>query len=222
MAQAPATSSTLYLKFLDAASGAALSPSSITVNGTSTPFQVEAGSLVALPLGDGNFNLEVTADNYTPFQFTAAVTGADTPIMEIELDKAQPDNQAPLTDGQAALEGFVTDADTGALIAGAVVTLPDAALTTTTSTDGRFELVLQVPPATDDAIPAITMEARAEGFTPVRIKNLALSAGDRRTMPVKLSRATSETLTAEFDEQDEGTPDGPLRTFDWVFDVTIR
>jgi len=217
-----ATSSTLLLKFLDSRTGAAVKPDSLSVDGTPVNFQVEAGSLVALPIDDGNHVIVVNAKDYQPMEYVASVTGTNTPVMEIELDATDASELPPVEAGTAILQGHVTDADTGALLRDVKLTLPDASLTTVTDESGRFELTLKVPPKTDDARPAITLEVKAEDYQPMRVKNMALFSGERRLMPVKLERMTSATATAEFNETDEAAPDGPLRTYEWAFDVTLK
>jgi len=217
-----ASSSTLLLKFLDSRTGAAVKPESLSVDGKPVDFQVEVGSLVALPIDEGNHVIVVKAENYEPMEYVASVSGADTPVMEIELDATDAIAPPPVEAGTAILQGHVTDADTGALLPDVNLTLPDASITTITDETGKFEFTLKVPRKAEDARPAITLEVKAEDYQPVRVKNMALVSGERRLMPVKLERMTSATATAEFNETDEAAPDGPLRTYEWAFDVTLK
>ena len=219
---AEVTSSTLYLKFLDSHSGAAVAPRGLTVDGKPTPFQVEAGSLVALHLPDGKYSISVEADNYSPFELNATIAGAETPVMEVELDAVEKPLEAPLEEGLATVEGFVTDADTGSLITGASISISEANLTTTTDQSGRYELALKVPQADPDSRTVINLSARATGYQGQLLNNLAVVSGQRRRMPVKLRRLADNAQESEPVIVDESAPDRPLRTYECVFDVTLR
>lgn len=215
------TSGTLIVKFLDSRTGTAVAPRALEVDGKPTPFQLEAGSLATLALPDGTHKIGVKAEGYAPMEVSATVAGANTPVVEIELDPNGAPTAAPLPEGAAALEGTVTDADTGSPIEKAKVTLPDSGLTTTTATTGQFRFILQPPRSTADSKTVISMEVAAEGYTPQRVKNLAIIAGETRRSQVRLTRADADTSDT-IEETDEAAADGPLRSYEWVYDVTLR
>lgn len=213
----------LYLKFLDSGSGGGVAPDRIEVDGVPVKFRVEAGSLVVLSLSNGTHKLNVEAADYHPMEFSANLSGTDTPVIEVELDRAVTEESNAVAEDAAVLEGHVTDADTGALLRGASVALPDAQQTTVTEANGYYRFEVVVGDTGQVQQPAVTLEVEAEGFRTLRMKNVALAAGERRRLPVRLTRnSTTATLAGEPVVIDENARAGHLRTMDWTFDVTIR
>ena len=197
-------------------------PESITVDGKPAKFQVEAGSLVALTLPDGAHTLSVQAKAYNPMEFSTTVSGAETPVMEIELDPMHHEDAEPVAPDAAVVEGNVSDADTGELLSQVRVTIPDAQQSTVTGESGSFGFQVIVGDTASDVRAAITLEAKAEGYKPVRMKNVALAAGQRRRMQIRLDRETTSTASSDPVEIDESTRAGSSRSSDWTYDVTIQ
>lgn len=212
----------VYMKFTNAATGAAVAPSSLLIDGSAAKFDIEAASLVVISVPEGQHRMEIQAEGFHPLESSITVSAGTTPVMGFELDPMVPQEAAAVAKGSAVVEGHVTDSDTGELMQGVEVTVPDSDMTTTTDETGRFEFELQVPKALDTGLPAITLEARAADYVPLRIKNLKLTAGERRRTPFTLERKTSDTATTEVREVDEAAEAGSHRSFEWVFDATIR
>ncbi len=219
---ATATALPVYLKFTNSATGAAVTPSALLISGAPASFTVEAGSFVVLNLPEGPHKLEIQAEGYDRLESAVTVAAGATPVMSFELDPQTTATIAQVPEGTAILEGHVTDADTGRLLEQVQISLPDAALTTTTDFSGRFEFQVLVPKPAEAAQPVVILEARADGYVPVHMKNLILASGQRRRMPIALERKTSDNLPETIYETDEAADSGRHRSFEWVYDVTLR
>lgn len=217
-----AESGTLYLQFLDSTTGGAVKPDKILLNGKPLIFKTEAGSVVELHLPDGDHSMGVQAKDYEPMEFSANVSGDATPVMQIEMDSAKVEDTDPVAEDAAVLEGNISDADTGALLEKVKVTMPDARMSTVTDQQGYYRFDVVTGENNPESLPAIIMEVKADGYTPLRLKNVGLAPGERRRMPLRLDKSTTDTATNEIVEIDEGMSPGQSRTSDWVFDVTIH
>jgi len=212
---------TVFFKFLSSKTGLAIKPKRILVDDQPANFKAAEGALAALEMPSGQHTVTVEAEGYQPITMTLNVDGPQTPLTEIELDPDENISQQELAPGTAILEGTVADADTAEPIDGARASLPSAGLTTRTAAEGQFQFTLNTGPTTAESRPAITLEVAAQGYQPMRLKNITLAPESRTRIPVKLSRATSATLET-MDEIDESVAPGAAIATDWVFDVTFR
>ncbi len=220
--EAAAPMSALYLKVLDSSTGGGVTPKNITINSKAAAFQVEAGSLIALSLPDGTHAVAVEAEGYSPMELSATVSGEQTPVMEIELDRLGQETLDAIPEDAAVLEGNVSDADTGELLENVSISLLDVRQTTKTDVAGHYHFEIITGEANAISRPAVTMELKTEGYTPLRMNNVLVAPGQRRQMPVRLSRSTSDTETMVIVQPDDDVMPGSHRTAEWAYDVTLR
>lgn len=221
-AEASTTASTLFVQVLDSRSGAGITPDAIRVDGSPARITAAEGSIVQLDLPDGTHAISVTAEGYEPMEFSATVSGADTPVVQVEMDSMETPDYEPVAPDAAILEGHVTDRYSGEVLPGVAMTVAGSDSTTRTDAGGYYRFDLLTGATAKDEQPVIGLEIQAEGYEPVRMKNISLAAGQRRRMAIRLDPATSETETMDFVEIDEKTVPGGRVTVDWTFDVTVR
>src|SRR5215471_3018454 len=94
---------------------------------------------------------------------------------------------------RGAINGTVTD-PSGAVVTGATVKATNMAtavtLTTTTTSDGQFSLQ-------DLPLGAYKVEVSSSGFRPAAFDNVAVTAGNVYTLPVKLAAGSAGTTVVE-------------------------
>lgn len=221
-AEASTTASTLFVQVLDSRSGAGIKPDTVRVDGSPARITAAEGSIVQLDLPDGTHAISITAEGYDPMEFSATVSGADTPVVQVEMDSMETPDYEPVAPDAAILEGHVTDRYSGEVLPNVAMTLAGSDSTTRTDANGYYRFDLLTGASAKDEQPVIALEVKAEGYAPLRMKNISLAAGQRRRMAVRLDPVTSETESLEFVEIDEKTGPGGRMTVDWTFDVTVR
>ena len=103
----------------------------------------------------------------------------------------------------AYVEGVVTDAESGARIEGASISVPSLGISTTSGSEGIFEFDANVP--TDDPL-ATTIHVSAPGYAEWTIQNVRLVPGDTLKLDVQIGQ--SPTLIVVPDPRSEA-PDWP-------------
>ena len=87
---------------------------------------------------------------------------------------------------EARVAGTVTDADTGAPIEGAAVNVPQLAISTTSGTDGVFQLAVNL--ASEDPVPT-TIEVTAPRYANWTIRDVRLVPGDTLKLDVRMGQS---------------------------------
>ena len=87
---------------------------------------------------------------------------------------------------EAGVAGTVTDAVTGAPIEGAAVNLPQLTISTTSGTDGVFQLAVNL--ASEDPMPT-TIEVTAPGYANWTIRDVRLVPGDTLKLDVRMGQS---------------------------------
>lgn len=211
---------TVFMRFINSRTGLGVAPKTITVDGQPVRFEVARKSLVGLPVPAGRHTIEVTAEGFEPMRVDVTTGNGPTPVMEVELDPSDPLSETEVPADRALLLGTVSDADTAEPLSGAKIEILGSELSETTTASGEFRFEIKIGEAAAQSRPAVAIEVHADGYTPLRLKDLPLDAGGRARVPVKLSRETSGT--AELIEINAGRPPGGQYAIDWTFDVTLR
>ena len=86
----------------------------------------------------------------------------------------------------AQVEGTVTDADTGAPIEGAAISVPQLTVSTISSTDGAFAFDVNLP--SENPMPT-TIELTAPGYANWTIQNVRLVPGDTLKLDVRMGQS---------------------------------
>jgi hypothetical protein len=202
--------------------GLALSPERILVNGQPAEPAAKEGGVVLLELPNGTHTLRAEADGFSPMELQVTVNGHGNPVTDIELDPIGNFAEPELDATESLLRGTVADADTAEPISGARITVADSHLRGQTTATGEFQFQIKTGAPTHAGNAAVTLEATAEGYQPLRLKNIRLAAGSSMRLPIRLDRETSATAAQDVVEQDHWVHPGSDFLSDWVFDVSIR
>lgn len=218
------TSGVLRMMFLDSRTGAAVKPDQVLINGRDETAGVTPGGVFGLEAANGTYEVSVSASGYSPATVTAHVHGADTLVQSVELDPAEVVEEPEVEHGTGVVAGTVVDDESGKLLPGVKLTIPEENVTSESDVRGQFELVVPVPGRVRETLPSrkVSLNAELMGYRPEHRKNVEIFALNRKRYILRLqpiAEGTSETQPLVLDE-DKQFEQRYLRG--WAFDVGVR
>ncbi len=131
------TTLTVYGRVLDSVAGSPVPNATVTMPASGLTLQSGTdGRFTLNDLAATEFTLEISASGYLPSTYTVSASGYGAAAVDLPLSPASTEPAATST----RLEGHVTDATSGAPIAGASVSIAALGLSTTTDAVGDYVL----------------------------------------------------------------------------------
>lgn len=224
----------LRLQFLDSRTGAAVRPSALLLDGNAVSQRADESGLLSMSnLADGSHEIQVEAVGYHGFNAMAAVDRENTLVQTFELDpvpQAQDDITTPSAD-ECVVHGYVVDDFRGTRLPDTHLSVEHKNSNTVSDKNGRYVLrfTSRVLKSGGEVAGSehVNLKAEHEGYRKREFRNVEAPPGSRVMFPVRLQRLEDVNVADESTSGPEVVDEtaasaGGHRTYDWVFDVTLR